>query len=74
MLELINLIAEHVPSERLYQLERALITLRDCAKEAMVNSRKAKSPMATAICRGAYQSTSHQLRTLQEILKSKEGD
>ena len=74
MKDFIALIAEHLSPERLHQLQRGLETMRDCAKEAMANARDADNKPASLICRGAYQATCHQLKTLERIMMTKEGD
>jgi len=74
MKDFITLIAEHLSPERVHQLQRALTTLRDCAKEAMTNARNAGNDHASKVCRGAYQATCHQLKTLEKIIMTQEGD
>jgi hypothetical protein len=74
MKDFITLIAEHLKPERLHQMERALSTMRDCAKEAMANARTAGNDRASEICLGAYQATCRQLKSLEQVLKTKEGD
>jgi hypothetical protein len=74
MKDFITLIAEHLPVDRLHQMNRALETMRDCAKEAMSNARDAGNDHAARVCRGAYQATCHQLGSLQKALMTKEGD
>lgn len=74
MKDFITLIAEHLSPDRLHQLQRALGTMRDCAKEAMANARKADNDYASKVCRGAYQATCRQLKTLERIMMTKEGD
>ncbi len=74
MKDFITLIAEHLSPERLHQLRRSMETMRDCAKEAMANARNANNDYASKICRGAYQATCHQLKTLEWVMLTKEGD
>ena len=74
MQDVLELIAANLPVERLHALERALETLRDCSKEAMANAREGGKPRAEDFCRGAYQASSHQLRTVKLILMKREGD
>jgi hypothetical protein len=74
MEDFITLIAKHLPVERLHQLQRALETMRDCAKEAMANAREAGHDHASKVCLGAYQATCHQIRTLEKIIMTQEGD
>ena len=74
MKDFITLVTEYISPERLHQLQRALEIMRDCAKEAMTNARNDDSERASIICRGAYQATCHQLKTLERIMLTKEGD
>ncbi len=74
MKDFITLVAEHLSPERLHQMQRALETMRDCAKEAMASYREADNERASIICRGAYQATCHQLKTLEWVMSAKEGD
>ena len=74
MKDFITLIAEHLPPERLHQMRRSLETMRDCAKEAMTDARNSGNDHVSKVCRGAYQATLHQLKTLERIMLTKEGD
>lgn len=74
MKDFITLITEHLSPDQLHQLQRALETMRDCAKAAMAHARKASNTYATDVFRSAYQATSSQLGTLRKVLMTKEGD
>ena len=73
MKDALELIAEYLPVERLHALRRAVETLRDCAKDAMINARQAGDDRISRICRGAYTATCHQLKTVERVLMTKEG-
>ena len=74
MKDFIEIIADYLSVDRLHQMQRAVETLRDCAKEAMTNARNAGNDTASKICQTAYQGSTRQLTVLKRVIMTKEGD
>ena len=70
MKTILELVAQYLQPDTQARLERALETIRDCAKEAMTNARIVNDRDTSEMCRKAYQAVCHQLILLRKVISS----